>query len=128
MRRTIAAVVLAFLSGCSAGFAIENEYSRQKATYVPISAPNTRIKELSVRFHPTDSRRAAVAAGYGDMMSEAFISGRDQWLANLADFREIYSQALLQELKKHDRDCSIVKADPFPDWYLFDFRYTCAGD
>lgn len=122
LSRTATCIAAVLLAAC-ADLAINNEYLKsEQQIVVPTALERTAIKDLIVRFHPTDPSRASVIAGTGSL-AEA-IRG-SHWDARIDEFRAIYQQTLLEQLRASGRDCMIEKAFPYPDVFMFDFQLAC---
>jgi len=102
------------------------DYSKVKPIHIDIVEPTPHVPEkLMIRFHPDGSNKAWVEPSSGEFFSRLMTVGSDPWIATIDVQRTKYQEALLNQLAKDGRDCQIEESVPYPDYYAFEFRFSC---
>lgn len=129
-RRSLVAITFSIaatlVAGCAVSTKVSSEYWGAKPTLIEVADPPTHVPpRLNVYLHPTDGARAKVEPPFRTSMGIALGSGSDPWLATVGAQQAAYQSALLGVLEKSGKSCTVTKATPHPDLFMFEFVYRC---
>jgi hypothetical protein len=123
MRGCITAV--AILAASCADIRHEVDYTQSKPTRVEAVIPASRSTALDVYFSPKHPSAVWVQVPTGQMVSDAWSHGNDQWMALRPEIEPIYRAAALKTLAPRGQPCELTDPTPWPDSLAFKFTFHC---